>query len=223
MAIFDQEDLIKQDAKKMNQRVSGAYLNELDEVPEGKRKKPKQKKEKKTKFKGSFLAITPLRDIAANGAFILENGFLDIEQVQSYDLKYVSEEEGWGLTEDLATFLKVYKDDMKFMGMNYPTYTSSQQQYWHNRYKKAKQKYGDDYFLLPSMRQRINRLVRVEKEDADQEFYLIYFSEDEKDYKAKRNLIRQRLTTKKEELTVEKKIDILFKLYNPNSKILTRR
>ncbi|MBC1228812.1 hypothetical protein, partial [Listeria booriae] len=170
MAIFDQEDLIKQDAKKMQKRTSGAYLEDIDDVPVSKRKKPKQKKQKKTKFKGSFLQITPLRDIAANGAFILENGFLDIEQVQSYDLKYVSEEEGWGLTEDFATFLKVYKDDAKFMGMNYPTYTSSQQQYWHNRYKKAKQQYGDDYFLLPSMRQRIHRLVQVEKEDADQEF-----------------------------------------------------
>ncbi|MBC1339579.1 hypothetical protein HB837_09700 [Listeria innocua] len=227
MVIFDQEDLIRQDAEKMR-RKQYVYANDNEEPTKektffsSKRKEKKPKLKKARKVAKTFLDITSIRDIAENGAFILENGFMDMEQIQNSDLKYVSEGEAETLIDRLSTFFKLYKYDFIFMGMNYPTYTSSQQQYWHTILKKKRKEFGNDYFLIPSIKQKIQKLIDVEKEDSDQEYYIIYFAVDEKDYKEKRKLIRQHLNVKRESISIDKKMDILFKIYNQNSKIMNR-
>ena len=116
---------------------------------------------------------------------------------------------------DLTSFLRGYQDDIKIVCMQFPVNTYNQQQNIINKLENSKNP-NHRYFL----EKRLNELKFLEEYRQNKEFYLFFFAENEKAIFERENLLL-RLSSdsmKLKKINNEKKIKILFKLNNQNSK-----
>ncbi len=151
--------------------------------------------------------------------FVMRNGmYMDFFKIHTKDLNSASEDE---LNWDAMKFVKLYKtypDDLKIVTMNYPCNTSCQQEYW--RYKMEHTKNPE---IRKAQEKKIYQLEWLEKNSTSREFYLMYYSKDKNTFENNRRSILSVLSTGKmgllEEISADKKIQILYKLMNKCSHI----
>ena len=101
--------------------------------------------------------------------------------------------------------------------MNFPVNTLKQQEFIK---KKIKECDNEKYYY--ELIEELEQLVYLESTRQNREFYIMIFIKDteEKD-SIKRTLFRsQNIAVQLIPLTVEKKLKILFKLNNPNTKLI---
>lgn len=181
-------------------------------------------KEKKRNLKNEYkkvdkvvVDLLPFLDILEDGSFKTKYGYMNMYQVKTKDLNSLSSNEVESHIVEFATFLRSCTNDIKIVSMKYPVNTEVQQQHLLKKIENTKK----DSSFLSFLQKKLDELTKIEEVRQNTEFYLFVFYRDEKQKREReKSLIRlNSLAVSLKEMNVDKKIKILFKLNNLNSKI----
>ena len=194
---------------------------------EEKKIKKEEKKQKKLELKeirkankdilSSTKELLGFVDVDDDDSIIMKNGYLDIFQIDSKDIYSLTDVETTMNIYNFIAFLRSYPFDIKLITMNFPVNTLKQQEFIK---KKIKECDNEKYYY--ELIEELEQLVYLESTRQNREFYMMIFIKDTEDKESiKRTLFRsQNIAVQLTPLTVEKKLKILFKLNNPNTKLI---
>ncbi|SFF88610.1 hypothetical protein SAMN05216353_11240 [Halobacillus alkaliphilus] len=169
----------------------------------------------------SIAEILPIQDMTEEGSFHLqgEMGYMDVMQLQSKDIYSPSTQETEYDIMKMAKFFQSYAPDIKIVSMNFPV--NMKKQLDAINYKIAHNEAPlYERFLI----RKREELQFLETYRTNREFYLFIYATSLKQLAEYRNNCRRYLgrVAPIMELTDEKKLDLLYKLYNQNSKLEKR-
>lgn len=194
---------------------------------EEKKIKKEEKKQKKLELKeirkankdvlASTKELLGFIDVDDDDSIIMKNGYLDIFQIDSKDIYSLTDVETTMNIYNFIAFLRSYPFDIKLITMNFPVNTLKQQEFIK---KKIKECDNEKYYY--ELIEELEQLVYLESTRQNREFYIMIFIKDTEEKESiKRTLFRsQNIAVQLIPLTVEKKLKILFKLNNPNTKLI---
>ena len=194
---------------------------------EEKKIKKEEKKQKKLELKeirkankdvlASTKELLGFVDVDDDDSIIMKNGYLDIFQIDSKDIYSLTDVETTMNIYNFIAFLRSYPFDIKLITMNFPVNTLKQQEFIK---KKIKECDNEKYYY--ELIEELEQLVYLESTRQNREFYIMIFIKDtEKKESIKRTLFRsQNIAVQLIPLDLEKKLKILFKLNNPNTKLM---
>ena len=156
-------------------------------------------------------------DVDDDDSIIMKNGYLDIFQINSKDIYSLTDVETTMNIYNFIAFLRAYPFDIKLITMNFPVNTLKQQEFIKKKIKECDNK---KYYY--ELIEELEQLVYLESTRQNREFYIMIFIKDTEEKESiKRTLFRsQNIAVQLIPLTVEKKLKILFKLNNPNTKLI---
>ena len=184
-------------------------------------KTTKARKKKREAVKASMADILPIQDMTPDGSFELQEnkGYMDVMQLQSKDIYSPSTQETEYDIMMMAKFFQSYAHDIKVVSMNFPVDMQKQLDAIH---RKIAQNTAPLYerFLL----KKRDELQFLETHRTNREFYLYIYASSLKQLSEYRNNCRRYLgrVTPIIELTDEKKLDLIYKLNNLNTKLEKR-
>ena len=194
---------------------------------EEKKIKKEEKKQKKLELKeirkankdvlASTKDLLGFVDVDDDDSIIMKNGYLDIFQIDSKDIYSLTDVETTLNIYNFIAFLRSYPFDIKLITMNFPVNTLKQQEFIKKKIKECDNK---KYYY--ELIEELEQLVYLESTRQNREFYIMIFIKDTEEKESiKRTLFRsQNVAVQLIPLTVEKKLKILFKLNNPNTKLI---
>ncbi|UOR10272.1 hypothetical protein [Halobacillus amylolyticus] len=195
----------------------------FDETVKRKRKlkNSQHSKRKRRMAKPSVAEVLSIRELTDNGSFELQGnkGYLDIMQIQSKDIYSPSTQETEYDIMMMAKFFQSYTHDIKIVSMNFPV--DMQKQLNAINYKITQNKAPlYEKFLL----KKRDELQFLETHRTNREFYLyIYASSLKQLSEYRKNCLRYLgRVTPLIELSEGKKLDLIYKLHNQNSKLEKR-
>lgn len=209
MVFLDESKAIK----RRHALSSSAVLDETNLKTE------REFKGKKPVVKSSFGDIVPVIDVTNNDFFEMRSGeYMEIIQITSKDIYSLNASDRNNDISNLANFLLVYTDDIKIVPLNVPMNLEIQKRLIH---KKIKQNKNPAYqFFLES---RLAEFENLEKHRTNREYFIFIYADDEKKLLEKSYQIKNLLARSNPlvDLSLEKKLNILFQLFNPNTKPLS--
>lgn len=194
---------------------------------EEKKIKKEEKKQKKLELKeirkankdvlASIKNLLGFVDVDDDDSIIMNNGYIDIFQIDSKDIYSLTDVEITMNVYNFIAFLRAYPFDIKLITMNFPVNTLKQQEFIK---KKIKECDNEKYYY--ELIEELEQLVYLESTRQNREFYMMIFIKDTEDKESiKRTLFRsQNIAVQLMPLDLEKKLKILFKLNNPNTKLI---
>lgn len=194
---------------------------------EEKKIKKEEKKQKKLELKeirkankdvlASTKDLLGFVDVDDDDSIIMKNGYLDIFQIDSKDIYSLTDVETTMNIYNFIAFLRSYPFDIKLITMNFPVNTLKQQEFIK---KKIKECDNEKYYY--ELIEELEQLVYLESTRQNREFYIMIFIKDTEEKESiKRTLFRsQNIAVQLIPLDLEKKLKILFKLNNPNTKLM---
>lgn len=212
---------------KIGEEKKKLTRKEKKELKKQKKEENKSKKEaarllKKEKRNSPKIRKTVLNkmeeiDVTDNEFIKTKSGYLNIYQVSGKDVDSLSNYEQEDLIRNFMFFLREFIYDFKIVAMNFPVNTSEQQTYIQKRINRTE---NELYKIF--LNEKLEKLIELEKTKTNIEYYIIIFIDNEDlSNDVLNNLIR---STNKDislsEIDLEKKLKVLYKLNNLNSKIL---
>lgn len=206
---IEKSECVKSKKSKKNRKEKKIEKKKMKEIEE-------DLKTEKKKIQKGIPEIIPFLDIDDNEAFKTKNGFMDIYQISSYDISSMNIYETKNGILSFAKLLRVYKKNMKIVSMNFPTNTQIQKDYIKRKISKCK-----DQYRCEELKKEFQKLEAIERLRSDREYYIFIFAKDEEDLNNKRNsILKAGKNLGVNSVDIEKKIKIIYKLNNMNSKII---
>ncbi|XZJ33800.1 hypothetical protein ACSXDC_17415 (plasmid) [Clostridium perfringens] len=189
-------------------------------IKEEKKAEYQEQKELKRERKNTLPAtrrVLPFIDIDEDDIFITKQGYLDIYQINTRDTINLSESERKVYVYSFIAFLRNFVEDFKIIIMNFPVNTVRQQEYIEGRIANCKNEIYINY-----LKEELDKLKFMEKHRNNKEYFLMVFMKNEADRDAMMKKIElvQNIAVPLRQLDLEKKIKILFKLNNMNTKLM---
>ena len=175
--------------------------------------KQKDKKEYVPKKTADLLPFARME----KGIFLMKNGTcMDIFRIITKDLISASDSD---IEFDMLQFEKFYKmfsDDCKIIGINFPTDTNAQQQYYQHLMNTT-----ENPLFREMLQQKYDELVDVNLYYTDREYYIMVFCANYEKYLESYNTITVTLKNVGliQEIEIKKKVEILTKLCNKSTSI----
>ena len=212
------EDInIKKEENKEKIKLTKEEKKALKEEKKLKKQELKAIRKEDKKVLLTTKELLPFKDIDDDDCIITENGYIDIFQIDSKDIYSLNEVERKMHIYNFISFLRGYVYDFKLITMKFPVNTINQQRFLE---KKLKECNSEIYARF--LKEKLDQLIFLEDNRQNKEFYIMIFIR-EKDNKeeVKRLLMRnQNIAVQLTPLNVEKKLKILFRLNNPNTKLM---
>ena len=147
---------------------------------------------------------------------ITNNGYIDIFQIDSKDIYSLNEYERKIHIYNFISFLRGFVYDFKIITMQFPVNTTKQQEFLE---KKLKECNNNVYYSF--LKEKLDQLIFLENNRQNKEFYIMIFIKDTDNKDEIKSLLfrNQNIAVNLKQLSVEKKLKILFKLNNPNTKL----
>ena len=208
------KEKIKREKPKKLSRKEKKQLKKEEKLRIKEEKKSLKKEYKKVNK--NIEEILPFIDIEEDNTFKTKNGYIDIFQIETKDLNSLNEDESNRHMFEFSNFLRNYVDDMKIISMTFPVNTQIQQQHILRKIESTRNVVYREFLY-----KRLNELIAIEEKRKNREFYLMLFYDDE-NTKREREMQLLRLVSssiKISALDLDKKLRIIFKLNNQNSKI----
>ncbi|XZM35350.1 hypothetical protein ACSXAY_18500 (plasmid) [Clostridium perfringens] len=204
---------------KKEQKVKLSKEEKL-KIKQEKKENRKEQKELKKEMKNTLPStrkVLPFIDIDEDDVFITKQGYLDIYQINTRDTSNLSEDERKVYVYSFIAFLRNFVEDFKIIIMNFPVNTVKQQEYIEGRIADCK-----DEIFINYLEEELEKLRFMEKHRNNKEFFLMVFmkNKNEKDNMMKKIELVQNIAVPLRQLDLEKKIKILFKLNNMNTKLM---
>lgn len=204
---------------KKEQKVKLSKEEKL-KIKQEKKAKRQEQKELKKEMKNTLPStrkVLPFIDIDEDDVFITKQGYLDIYQINTRDTSNLSEDERKVYVYSFIAFLRNFVEDFKIIIMNFPVNTVKQQEYIEGRIANCKNEIYMNY-----LEEELEKLKFMEKHRNNKEFFLMVFmkNKNERDNMMKKIELVQNIAVPLRQLDLEKKIKILFKLNNMNTKLM---
>ncbi|MFF2241736.1 hypothetical protein ACQUW6_32565 [Bacillus thuringiensis] len=180
----------------------------------------RKKKEAPPKVKKSIAEIMQIVDMTEDGIFELKNEeFLEILQVEGDDMFSKNSDEQAFVIFSHAYFYQAYKQSIKLVFLNFPCQTTEQQRYIE---KKIKECTSPLYERI--LNQKLKELQFLEWGRTNREAFLFIYGETELIVKERVDAAKRYIKRSTELLEVdeEKKLELMFKLFNQNAKLGTK-
>lgn len=184
--------------------------------------KQKKGKEKTPYVKKSIAEIIPIIDLTEEGLLELKDsqGYFDILQLESKDIFSMNAEETSFNIYNLTYFFQAYQYPIKIVSLNFPVSTEKQQHFIQKKIESCTNPLYERF-----LNQKLEELQFLEWGRTNREYFLFVYAETEL-------LVQERVDTVKRYLqrsipahsvSEEKKLEILYKLYNQNTKLGQRK
>lgn len=208
---------ISENRKMKKVKLSKEEKIKLKEKKKGEKIELKKLREEDKKVLKSTKELLGFIDVLEDDTIKMKNGYIDIYQIDSKDIYSFSEEEAKLHVYNYISFLRGYPYDFKLISMNFPVNTGKQQEFLREKLKGCK---NETYSKFLS--EELKRLIYLEENRQNKEFYIMIFVNETEDREViKRTLFRsQSVAVKFMPLEIEKKLKILFKINNPNTKLI---
>lgn len=180
-----------------------------------KNKPLKKEKKKKVRVLSQTTSILPFLRYEDNHV-VLKDGVMDILQISSIDLDSLNQSDELSMIYQRVRFVRSYVYDYKEISLNFPADTSMQQEYWRKKLEQASDPIDQKY-----IKRKLFELEFVEEKRTNREFFLFIFADNEDQLKERRRNVEALFKTSFPlmRITKEKKLDVLCKLNNQNSKL----
>ncbi|WP_283606923.1 hypothetical protein [Faecalispora anaeroviscerum] len=215
-SLKEQEKIYKQKARERHEELKQLNAEQKKAAKQRRKEKKLEKKPakpKSIKIKRMLLDVFPIRD-SQYDYFLSENyQIIDIFQIRGKSYYNASVAEIEAMVDRLAYFFRRYKNDLKLIGMNYPTNTQNQQAFLTYKLQQPElQKYE------AMLNEKIAILQYLEKNTTDREAFIMIFAKNENHYNELCDLLaRSELYV--DQISQEKKENIIFQLNNMNKKV----
>lgn len=210
--VKDREDNQKKEKVKLSKE------EKLQAKEEKKRLKQEEKSLKKTDKSISVYTkdVMEFIDIDEDDRFIMKYGYMDLYQIKTKDVHALSESDIQRHIYSFISFLRAYSEDFKILSMNFPVNTTKQQIHIEKNLKLTTNPIAKKF-----LQRKLDELIFLEQNRFDKEFYIMIFANDKDEIEDRERVlyINQNLAFKVEEIELEKKLKILFKLNNFNTKL----
>lgn len=203
--------------KEQKVKLSKEEKLKLKQEKKAKRQEQKELKKEMKNTLPSTRKVLPFADIDEDDVFITKQGYLDIYQINTRDTSNLSDDERKVYVYSFIAFLRNFVEDFKIIIMNFPVNTVKQQEYIEGRIADCK-----DEIFINYLEEELEKLRFMEKHRNNKEFFLMVFmkNKNEKDNMTKKVELVQNIAVPLRQLDLEKKIKILFKLNNMNTKLM---
>ncbi|WP_018395853.1 hypothetical protein [Bacillus sp. 37MA] len=226
-ALFVEEEIdISHDVPKKKRKFFSKKITvKKEKVKKEKEEKEDQKitrKKKRPQAKKSIADILPVIDITELGYIELKEdyGYCEILQIQSKDVYAMNEEETRIDIYGLASFFQAYHHDIKFIALNFPVSTIKQQEFIQKKIDNCQNELYEKVLL-----RKLKELQFLEWGRTNREYAICIYGATEKEVHERVATVTRllRRSAPLSPMDSEKKIEILYKLYNQNSKIGTQK
>ena len=174
------------------------------------------KMKEKEYIPASTAALIPICTID-KGLFVLKDGtYMDIFEITSKDLISASDDEVEYDMLQWQKFHKMYGDDCKIIGLNFPTDTKEQQLYFQHKISTT-----TNPLFREILESKFTELEEINLSHTDRQYYLMIFSNNYDKYLDNRNIITVTLRNQRlvSEMELDDKIKVLQKLSNKPTSI----
>lgn len=208
---------LKEENKKLTKEEKKERKEEIKKI----KKEEKEAKKLLKKIPSNVLEEMQVLDITEEiqgDTFIkTKTGYLNLYQIQGINIVTLNEVEQLRIINDFSDFITAYKDDYKIIIMNFPVSTAVQQQHLLEKIKKCNNELFKD-----QLERKLEELKILEKNKTNTEYYLEIFYDENSNLETERTSLEQCLKRnfRLMELDIEKKLKILYKLHNLNSKLM---
>lgn len=196
--------------KKKQKTVSTAILDEQNIISVHEQRK------KREKVISSFAEIVPVIDLADYDFFEMRNGeFMEIVQITSKDIYSLNESDKDNDIFSLAYLFQAYTHDFKIVPLSTPVNLELQK----NNLIRSIRKCNVPAYI-PYLEKKLAELEFIEKNRTNREYFLFLYADDTKTLLERKTHIKKLLVRSNPviELNMEKKLNVLYQLFNPNSK-----
>lgn len=164
-----------------------------------------------------ILEVIPITNVEDTFFRLRDGTIFDMVQVVTRDLTSLSDDDIQYDNLTIVKFLRLYAEDFKICSLSFPTDTKSQKQYLERKIAKTK-----NSVFLHFLEYKLEELKYIEKNKTELEFYIFIFAKSPEELKNKYSILQSSLgvTGFYDEIELEKKIQILYKLNNKNTNIL---
>ena len=148
--------------------------------------------------------------------YMSDKSYMDLFRIVTKDLVSASESEVELDMLQFEKFYKMYAQDCKIIGINFPTDTKRQQQYFQHLINTT-----ESPVYREILQQKLEELVEVNLHYTDREYYLMIFCSSYEKYLEAKKIIKVMLITSGlvAEIPIEKKISIITKMCNKSTSI----
>lgn len=154
-------------------------------------------------------------DHQRNGYFVLSDGSLmDIFEIQARSYMYASTEEIESMVYTNTLFLRMYTEDFKFVFLNYPTNTRTQQQYLLQQQEKT-----DSPSAQQLMEAKLKQLRWLDEHTTCRRSFFFLFAKDIPEYNKHSDLLFQKSAYLPRTVPRDTKEHILWQLNNMNKQM----
>lgn len=193
--------------------------NKSKKKTKGKADEVYNKKIKEEKSVGYVSEILPFQRLNRHGGGIkfTDDTYFDAVQIVCKDLENISDDEMLNDLYSWQKFYKMYADEVKLIGINFPCNTKTQQRYFQKKLEKEKNEQRRKI-----LQEKYDRCVRLEKENTDREYYMYFYADDNETLQQRRSSIMSILGTAGlvKEVRMNKLVLLLQKLMNMNTLII---
>lgn len=217
MAIKKFENInIKKDIKKEKVKLAKEEKKLLKEKKKLKKKELKEIRKEDKKVLLTTKELLPFKD-ADDDSIITQMGHIDIFQIDSKDIYSLNEIERKMHIYRFVSFLRGYVYDFKLISMKFPVNTLKQRKFLEKKLKEC-----DNEIYANFLKEKLDQLIFLEENRQNKEFYIMIFIRDTDNKEEVKGLLlrNQNIAIQLKPLEVEKKLKILFKLNNPNTKLI---
>ena len=212
------EKIKEREKKEKREKIKLSKEEKLKAKEEKKRLKEEMKNLKKTDRSISAYTkdIMDFVDIDEDDRFIMKYGYMDLYQIKTKDVHALSESDIQRHIYSFISFLRAYSEDFKILSMNFPVNTTTQQKYIEKNLKVTTNPIAKKF-----LQRKLDELIFLEQNRFDKEFYIMIFASNKEEIEDRERVLymNQNIAFKVEEINLEKKLKILFKLNNFNTKL----
>lgn len=207
----------KKDVKKEKVKLTKEEKKSLKEEKKLKKKELKEIRKEDKKVLLTTKELLPFKDADDDDSIITKTGYVDIFQIDSKDIYSLNEIERKMHIYSFVSFLRGYVYDFKLISMKFPVNTLKQQKFLEKKLKEC-----DNEIYANFLKEKLEQLIFLEENRQNKEFYIMIFIRDTDNKEEVKGLLlrNQNIAIQLKPLDVEKKLKILFKLNNPNTKLM---
>lgn len=220
---FDDISVIKnKESKEQKQEnIKKPKLTKEEKIKLKEEKKRKKEELKSLKKANSNIPlytrdIMDFIDIDEDDRFIMKYGYMDMYQIQTKDVHSLSEGDIQRHIFSFISFLRSYTDDFKILSMNFPVNTTTQQLHIEKNLK-----YTTNPIAKKFLQRKLDELIYLEENRFNKEFYIMIFAKSKDEFEDRERVLNQNqnIAMRLEKIDIEKKLKIIFKLNNHNTKL----
>lgn len=210
-----------ENTKEKKKKLSKEEKIKLKEERKRIRKEEKKEKELLRKVPRDVLEKMQILDVTdeiqGDNFIKTKSGYSNLYQVLGINIIALNEVEQFRVIKDFYSFIRAYNKDYKIIIMNFPVSTVTQQQHLLEKINIC-----NNELYKKQLEIKLEELKKLEKNKTNTEYYLETFHDENVDLEVERATLEQCLKRnfKILEIDLEKKLKILCKLHNLNSKLM---